>query len=50
MDELVILPQFNRKKEPALEAMPTALNFSLNIIDISQRLIVPRFVRCQMEF
>lgn len=30
--------------------MPTALNFSLNIIDINQRLIVPRFVRCQMEY
>ena len=50
MDELVILPQFNRKKEPILEAMPTALNFSLNIIDINKRMIVPRFVRCQMEY
>ncbi len=50
MNQIIILPQFNKKKQPANQLLPTQINFSLNIIDIRKRLIVPKFVRCQVQF
>lgn len=46
---MLILPKTNNKNQFD-DVFPTAVNMGLNIINSAKGLILPYYVRCQMEY